>query len=490
LGVFARQNDHAYYDGKTPSPQENPVPPLRCSVYVRLSREAGDTNLSRDGMVADCRALAERLGLAVIAVHVDNGKSGAIRDRPAFTRWLEDATTGRADVLVTWHTDRLTREGVNAAALVLDVVEGKDPRSGSVVRTPVRLIGVDGLDSDDSDSFRWRFVIAAEVARAERARIVERNRARSKRLKDAGRWAGGPIPYGTRVVDGPGGKRLDVDPHEARILREAAHRILRGDTAYSVMGWLNSEGHLTRRGIRWSRPALVNTLTSEPTATHVLSTGEAREVRRLLAPKASATARDRKPGVALLRGLIICPACGHPLATYRHTRGWRGYRCVPSNGCAETRGVKAEPVEAYVAQEYLDRFGIFAAMEERVTLVGADALDDAEREAKEAEEALALDLSPEVIERVREARSRLAEAQAVPIRREVVLEPTGRSVAEEWTLADLEGRRRLLSSALVEPIALLRVDEGEGRRLTPRERLVITWRGEGMPAEDDPGWLD
>jgi hypothetical protein len=233
----------------------------------------------------------------------------------------------------------------------------------------------------------------------------------------------------------------------------------------------------------------VNTLTSDPTAEHVLSTGEAREVRRLLAPK-PAGVRDRKPGVALLRGLIICPACEHPLATYQHTRGWRGYRCVPVNGCAETRGVKAQPVEAHVSQEYLDRFGIFAAMEERITLIGADALDAAEAEAKEAEEALAHDLSLEVIERVRAARAALAEAQAVPIRREVVLEPTGRTVAEEWTLADLEGRRRLLGTALVEPIVLLSAKPAEGRLLKPHERLVITWRGEGMPADDDPGWLD
>lgn len=263
----------------------------RASIYVRLSREASDVNVSKDGMLADCRALAERLGLVVVAEHTDNGKSGAIRDRPEFTAWLDDARDGRADVLLTFHTDRLTREGINAAALVLDVVEGKDPKTGAVVPgRAVRLVGVDGLDSLDADSFRWRFVIAAEVARAERARIVSRNKARSARLKDAGRWAGGPVPYGCQVVqlDG-GGKALGVRHDEAEVIREAAHRIMRGDTAYSVMSWINADGHLTRRGLRWSRPALVNTLTSDPTAEHVLSTGEAREVRRLLAPKPRST---------------------------------------------------------------------------------------------------------------------------------------------------------------------------------------------------------
>ena len=67
---------------------------------------------------------AASLGLEVYDVHVDNGTSGAIRNRPEFLAWLADARKEHVGTLIASHSDRLTREGVNAAAMVLDVVEG------------------------------------------------------------------------------------------------------------------------------------------------------------------------------------------------------------------------------------------------------------------------------------------------------------------------------------------------------------------------------
>src|SRR5690348_10382838 len=113
------------------------------SIYVRNSKAIGERNLSQAGMLDDCQALAEQLGLQVVARHVDNGKSGAIRDRPEFTAWLDDAREGRAEVLISWAGDRLTREGVNVAGAILDVVEGKDVATGAVVRDPVRFVSFD-----------------------------------------------------------------------------------------------------------------------------------------------------------------------------------------------------------------------------------------------------------------------------------------------------------------------------------------------------------
>src|SRR4029079_17356583 len=99
-------------------------------------------------MSATCPGAPAALGLHVYAVHVDNGKSGAIRNRPEFLAWLDDARKGHVGTLLGSHSDRLTREGVNAAAMVLDVVEGKDPTTGAVVRSPIRPATVYGLDPE------------------------------------------------------------------------------------------------------------------------------------------------------------------------------------------------------------------------------------------------------------------------------------------------------------------------------------------------------
>ncbi|MGI5134623.1 recombinase family protein [Streptomyces sp. CA-106110] len=117
----------------------------RASLYIRLSKAADDTNVSLDGMLTDVRAVLQREGLDEVALHVDDGLSGGFRDRPEFLSWLDDARSGRCDVLATYYTDRLTREGLNVAASLLDVVEGKDPASGRPAHRPIRLLDAKGL---------------------------------------------------------------------------------------------------------------------------------------------------------------------------------------------------------------------------------------------------------------------------------------------------------------------------------------------------------
>ena len=103
-------------------------------------------------MSRDLHALAAREGFDLVAEHVDNGIIGAVRDRPEFGEWLDDARDGRAEVLLTWSVDRLTREGLPVAALILDVVEGRDP-AGKPSHKPVRLLDFHGLDSRHGESF-------------------------------------------------------------------------------------------------------------------------------------------------------------------------------------------------------------------------------------------------------------------------------------------------------------------------------------------------
>lgn len=217
---------------------------LRGSINVRLSRMANDANLSKEGMLEDCRSLAQRNGIQVIAEHIDDGLSGAIRDRPEFQAWLADAREGRADVLIAWHVDRMTREGLQVAAMLLDVTEGKNAE-GQYVHKPVRLMDASGLDSARGESFRLEFVIKAELARAELERIKARAKARSERLAKAGRWRGGRIPYGYKPVKvgETGNWRLVKDEVAVKVLREIADRLVRnGESVTGIVTDLNRRG--------------------------------------------------------------------------------------------------------------------------------------------------------------------------------------------------------------------------------------------------------
>ncbi len=487
-----------------------PAAPARtASIYVRLSREATDENLSKDGMVEDCLALAERHGLCVDGrIHVDDGISGAVRNRPEFTAWLDDARQLRADTLIAWHVDRMTREGVNVTATIFDALEGKDSDTGKVVRPPVRLLDTKGLDSSgDETAFRFRFVIAAEVARAERERMRDRSRSARRRAVSAGRWPGGPAPFGFRMVDNPNGpgKVLEAVEEEADLIREATARLLAGASFSSVVRFANGpDGHPPRRAKHWWPTTLRQTLTGYPitgrvvrflageavpildaegqpvTIPAILTPDESAAVRRLLLPKPTAPTGGRAPA-RLLSGLLLCGTCGRRLRV--SGRGDRGrvpgrteesrvYRCSTgkeTGTCPRPVSISAGTLDKYVSDKFLATWGESPAYTRRAEVTGAAAVEKAEAKKAAAVEAIAADPSPENLTRLQEANVDLAAALAVPSEAVVRAVPTGRTVRETWSLSELPDQRVLLASNY----AAIRVRRGKRSRAIDPDRLVF-----------------
>jgi site-specific DNA recombinase len=490
------------------------------SAYVRLSREAGETNLSLDGMMRDLRDLADRLGVRLIAEHSDDGISGAVRDRPEFTAWLDDAREGRADVLLAYHTDRLTREGVNAAAMVLDVVEGKDPTTGRVIRTPVRLVTWDGLDSEkDAEAFRWRFVIAAEVARAERARIAERNTRTKARLRMSGRWSGGPRPYGYRpeVAEDGKGKILAVDPDEAAIVRRIAEEILAGESLYAIAVGLNADGIPSAKGGTWTRATVRNLVRSEhvlgrvsvavrgpngePTRdrrplldedgvpvvawTPLLDLDTAERVRALTDStptpgRSEATIAGRRTRASrLLSGLLTC-SCGAPLVV-RRRKGVAYYGCADrARGLRTDRDrpcllVDADKVEAEVEDRFLADAGRLPVVETITRVPAVAGLAEAERDLADASAEIsttAPSALPALFDRISTLSARRERLAALPSEPVVEVVETGETFAERWArLDDVAARRRMIADSGV----VIEVAPARRRGFWDPERVCVTF---------------
>jgi hypothetical protein len=387
----------------------------------------------------------------------------------------------------------LTREGVNAAALVLDAIEGKDPTTGAVVRPPVRLVSVDGLDSErDRESFRWRFVIAAEVARAERERIKARNIATRQRLSQAGRFTGGSIPYGTHVVTRDGRKYLEVEPIEADRLRQAASRLIRGDSMRSVLRFMHTNEWRTRRGFEWQRSSLRVSLLSDAAKEHVFDAATMRALNERLSPRWSSAPKDTggRPSPSWLRGLLECP-CGARMTSHPRTvngRRVRRYVCQRASQsipCAFGVSVAAEPAEAIVEAEYLAQFGRLGHVEPRVMLEGAEDLNAAEKAAEDAREALLQSPDAETLASYQAAQQAVEAARGEPLRRQRMLVATGKTIADVWAESNEDDRRGLVSDALAEPIRVLAAREFPASRTGNRggavvnpERFIFTWRND------------
>lgn len=493
------------------------------SGYVRLSHEAGDTNVSLAGMVRDVTSLAERFGYALAPhpgpdcppacqgqpVHVDNGSSGAVRNRPAFLAWLADGRSGEVAALGAWHTDRITREGINAAALLLDVIEGKDALTGRVIRRPVRYLGYDDrADSQQGDAFRLKMAIDAEIGRAERARAARRNAAKDARLRAAGRWAGGPAPYGYQIVAGEVGKALVIAPDEAAAIQQAASMLLAEDpdSLGDVTRWLTAHAP-ARRAAGWTRSTVKQMLTSyrltgaemarprkadgsrvqdtratEPMLTEtgevfrpwpeILTPATVEELRRRLDGKQGG---ERKPGggrapAHLLTGLLKCSGCDGPMVIH-YARGV-SYFCQSwqkTSECAQRVSISATRAERHVTGLYLDKFGAAPMMAPVVTVTGGGGVERVESEIADVMRAMVKSATSELLAKLQALQEARAAAGDAPVERRTEWKPTGRTFAEEWAARDDVIWRR---SVLAEAFESLRVLPG---RRPVEERVVVTW---------------
>lgn len=518
----------------TPPPAEVPATfrRKRASLYVRLSVAADAENMSLDGMVDDMRDLCEKEGLEVLEpIHVDDGKSGGRRDRDEFKAWLDDARTGRAEVLVNPVTDRLTREGLNVAASILDVVEGKDPETGKLAHRPVRLVDCNGLDSAHGDAFRFRFVIQAEVGRSERERIRQRARDRARRLRRAGRWGGGTPPFGYKAVPNgelndegkPRGWVLDIEPAEAQAIRDAAEALLKPepDPLTRVVRRMNYAGVKPRRAKGWSRVTLRKVLTGDHILGRttvngkllrdaegnilapfpaVLTIGQVTALRAHLAPSGTPKAASGGHPARLLSGLLTCDSCDATLIVHHRTATKRkgdtpesyaarppsiGYRCptrTDGGVCATTVSVSALPIEAHVTDVYLSTVGHMPMHKERTVVSGLEELAAVEDEIKEALADMATNADAETFTRLQKLQARARELSAMDTDTRTELIPTGQTMAEFWEGAMVDDRRDLLADAFED----LRILPGRrGPKGFDPDRLIRRWAEEPDAGEDD-----
>jgi site-specific DNA recombinase len=83
---------------------------VAAAIYCRISRDRTGAGLGVERQEQDCRALAERLGLPVEVVLVDNDLSAySGKKRPDYERLLEGLRAGRYSAVIVWHPDRLHR---------------------------------------------------------------------------------------------------------------------------------------------------------------------------------------------------------------------------------------------------------------------------------------------------------------------------------------------------------------------------------------------
>ncbi|NNM44530.1 recombinase family protein [Knoellia koreensis] len=449
-------------------------PTPRAVLYVRLS-SSDDASTSIARQEADLRLRAEREGWDVVRVLADDGVSGgkARANADEALRMLRD---GEADVLAVWKFDRWSRQGLGALAALIEVL---DERPSALF-----IADRDGLASSQP---AWRIIasVLAEVARMERENTRTRVLSSLAALRTSGRYAGGQRPYGYVSApnpDGPG-RVLVIEPTEAEVIREAARRVLDGETVYAVAHDLNAREIPSKSGKRWSRTVLLGVLTSDAILGRVTHRGEVvrgedglpaeifepildgdswHRLRALLVPAKGEEVRpQRRRAARLLSGVIRCAACGSPLYVRSDGKGIVSYVCSRKGdgGVCPGVSVNAERVEEYVERVFLEAVGdaeVFT-LTETESASAAD-LADVERAVAETTAALGEDDADvaSLMARLASLKERRAALRSAASSPEVALVGTGSTFRETWEAGDVEARRALLSAN----VAVLTVSKG------------------------------
>lgn len=301
--------------------------PAAC-IYTRISADRTGDALGVARQEADCRALADRLGYTVEAHHVfqDNDLSASTgKPRPAYDALIAAVEAGEVTAVIAYHPDRLTRRMAQLVALV-DFVK----------RTGVKVHTVAGGDYDlNTATGRQVAYTIGAAASAEAERAAERIQRKHQELREAGAWAGG----GKRTYGWVYG-RTAVIPAEREVLREAARRVLAGETVGAVCRDLDRRKVPTataKPGTAWTTRTLRGMLTSEAIAglragrpaqweALVDAATWSRLQRHFANPQ---RAQGGRPHEYLLTGgrhIIFCERCGTAMSS-RRTKGRRAYAC-------------------------------------------------------------------------------------------------------------------------------------------------------------------
>ena len=267
------------------------------AIYARVSsdRQRREQTIASQVAALQERVVQDGFTLSDAMRFVDEGRSGAILDRPALERLRDAAFAGQFDRLYVLCPDRLSR---NPGHLVVLIEE-------------LRRCGVDivflnrPVAATDEDDLVVR--LQGVVAEYERAKIQERSRRGKRYAAQRGSVSVfSAAPYGYRYVpkSSAGSANFVLHPDEADVVRQMfAWVAFEHCSIREVCRRLKKRGILTRTGRRDWDPATVSGILRNPAYHGQAAFGKTRmgERRTRLRPQRGRPESPRRPSVSYPR---------------------------------------------------------------------------------------------------------------------------------------------------------------------------------------------
>lgn len=284
------------------------------AIYARISSDKTGAGLGVARQEQDCKLLADRLGWDVVRVFVDNdvsAYSGA--PRKGYAEMLNLMRAGAISGVLAWHTDRLHRSPRELETYI-DVSE----KYG--VTTQTAKAGEIDLSTPSGRAIARTL---GAWARYESEHKSDRITRKKLELATAGKFSGGPVPFGWRMVEG---QPVVVEADAAEI-RKTVEAIIADQSLGSIVRDLNERGIPTRRGQSWTSTSVRNLILRPTNAglsayrgeivgasvfPAIITEDQWRTASAIVKDPARRSAFDSKVK-HLLSGLLTCGACGKPM---------------------------------------------------------------------------------------------------------------------------------------------------------------------------------
>ena len=224
----------------------HPTTTVRAVGYARVSE---DDQMSVPEQLAWIEDTARREGAELVRVYTDEGRKGyEIDSREQLQRMLDDveahSSKGRpVQLLLTWTEDRLSRADSLETARVLCRL--RDAGTATIISATTRT---DLHNAQD----RLLFNLMQDTQRSAFSPKLSLDVARSMlQGARAGLWQGGPAPYGYRIVDG---RLVPGDDRQVEAVRFIFTSYAEGRfSTRKLPSELDRLGYPPPRGKRWSR---------------------------------------------------------------------------------------------------------------------------------------------------------------------------------------------------------------------------------------------
>ncbi|EKF49495.1 Recombinase [Thermosipho africanus H17ap60334] len=344
----------------------------RAAAYARYS-STQQQDISIEAQFSRIEEFAKRNNYIIVARYEDRAISGFSSRRPGLQQLLADAKLGKFETVIVWEFARLAR----------------DRTISRNYKEQFRKLGIELIsvtehipDSPEGVIIESLYEGMAEYYSRKLARDSMRGLIQT--VKD-GYVHGGYPPFGLKFVkDEKGKSKYAIEENEAKAVRKMFEMAAKGETLLAIARWLNDNGYKPRRSQKFNVESVRDILKNPKYIGKIIFNkrrGKGKfnpfnEIIEVEAPEIAIIDEDlfikvqqrlsknkHKPARRnyILRGLVQCGICGHPLsgairqgnnAYYYCTYCWRNNNKKVSIGADKLENIVINFVKSHF--EHLD----------------------------------------------------------------------------------------------------------------------------------------